>query len=88
MLSFSLDPAAFVSRETIAKVIDATPDAESRLLIALSRFGGLRVPSEALALRWSDVHWEHNRLTIQSIKTEQIFKRADVSPLPRRWHNR
>ncbi len=45
---------AFIDRATIAKVIDAAPDAEWRLLIALSRFGGLRVPSEALALRWSD----------------------------------
>jgi integrase len=62
--------AVFVSRDTIAKVIDAAPDAEWRLLIALSRFGGLRVPSEALALRWSDVDWEHNRLTIRSCKTE------------------
>ncbi len=62
--------AVFVSRESIAKVIDAAPDAEWRLLIALSRFGGLRVPSEALALRWSDVDWEHNRLTIRSCKTE------------------
>jgi integrase len=62
--------AVFVSRETIAKVIDAAPDAEWRLLIALSRFSGLRVPSEALALRWSDVDWEHNRLTVRSPKTE------------------
>ncbi len=62
--------AVFVSRESIAKVIDAAPDAEWRLLIALSRFGGLRVPSEALALRWADVDWEHNRLTVRSPKTE------------------
>ncbi len=62
--------AAFIDRDTIAKVIDAAPDAEWRLLIALSRFGGLRVPSEALALRWSDVNWEHNRLTVRSPKTE------------------
>lgn len=62
--------SVFVSRESIAKVIDAAPDAEWRLLIALSRYAGLRVPSEALALRWSDVDWEHNRLTVRSPKTE------------------
>ena len=45
----------FVARAMGDRVIDAAPDAEWRLLIALSRFGGLRVPSEALALRWSDV---------------------------------
>src|ERR1019366_2365062 len=34
--------------ETIANVIDAAPDHEWRLIIALSRFGGLRCPSEHL----------------------------------------
>jgi integrase len=62
--------SAFISRETIAKVLDAAPDAEWRLLIALSRFGGLRVPSEALALRWCDVDWAHGRITVRSPKTE------------------
>ena len=60
----------FIDRQTISRVIDAAPDAEWRLLIALSRFGGLRVPSEALALRWSDVDWAHNGLTVRSSKTE------------------
>jgi hypothetical protein len=60
----------FIDRGTIAEVIDAAPDAEWRLLIALSRFGGLRVPSEALALRWADINWEHNRMTVRSPKTE------------------
>lgn len=69
--------AVFVSRETIAKVIDAAPDAEWRLLIVLARFGGLRVPSEALALRWSDVDWEHNRLTVRSPKTEHHEGRGE-----------
>jgi integrase len=62
--------SVFVTKETIAKVMDAAPSAEWRLLIALSRFGGLRVPSEALGLRWSDVDWEHNRLCVRSPKTE------------------
>lgn len=61
---------AFVEQETIAKVIAAAPDAEWRLLIALARYGGLRTPSESLALRWQDVDWEHNRITIGSSKTE------------------
>lgn len=60
----------FIDRATIAKVLEAAPDAEWRLLISLSRFGGLRVPSEALALTWQDVDWEHGRLTIRSRKTE------------------
>jgi integrase len=60
----------FISRAEAEKVIDACPDGQWRLLFALSRFGGLRCPSEHLALRWPDVDWEHDRMTVQSPKTE------------------
>jgi len=60
----------FVSREEADAVLEACPDAQWRLLFALSRFGGLRCPSEHLALRWADVNWERERLTIRSTKTE------------------
>src|SRR4029077_7758246 len=42
----------FVTREATDKVIAACPDAEWRLIVALSRYGGLRCPSEHLSLRW------------------------------------
>jgi integrase len=58
-----------VSRDVIFRVIQAAPDAEWRLLIALSRFGGLRCPSEHLALRWQDVDWARNRFRVDSSKT-------------------
>jgi len=58
-----------VGQEVIFRVIEAAPDAEWRLLIALSRFGGLRCPSEHLALRWQDVDWERNRFRVDSPKT-------------------
>ena len=60
----------FVTREETAKVIGACPDAQWRLLFALSRFGGLRCPSEHLALRWGDVAWDQNRFTVHASKTE------------------
>jgi hypothetical protein len=46
------------------------PDAQWRLLFALSRFGGLRCPSEHLGLRWGDIDWERGRITVHSPKTE------------------
>ncbi len=60
----------FVSRGEAEKVLAACPDAQWRLLFALSRFGGLRCPSEHLALRWGDVDWANGRLTVRSPKTE------------------
>ena len=59
----------FVPMEAANKVLDACPDAEWRLLFALSRFGGLRCPSEHLALSWLDVDWERNRFRVDSPKT-------------------
>jgi hypothetical protein len=60
----------YVTEATVRKVIDATADKEWRLLFALARWGGLRIPSETNALRWSDVRWDDNRILIRSPKTE------------------
>lgn len=60
----------YVSREATQKLIDAAPDAQWRLIIALSRYGGLRCPSEHLALRLDDVDVERLRIRITSPKTE------------------
>ena len=60
----------FIDQPTIEKVIAQCPNAEWRLLVALSRFGGLRIPSEACLLRWRDVDWSESRLLIHSPKTE------------------
>ena len=60
----------FVTRAEADKIIEACPDAQWRLLFALSRFGGLRCPSEHLALTWADVDWERNRIRVPSPKTE------------------
>ncbi len=60
----------FVTTAIIERVIEACPDTQWRLIIALSRYGGLRCPSEHLGLTWGDVDWEHNRITIRSPRTE------------------
>ncbi len=62
----------FVSTDEAERVIEACPDAQWRLLFALSRYGGLRCPSEHLALKWSDIDWAENRMTVRSPKTEHI----------------
>lgn len=59
----------FVTREIARRVLDACPDAEWRLIFALSRYGGLRCPSEHLSLEWTGVNWEEGRLFVDSPKT-------------------
>ena len=60
----------FVPRDDADRILEACPDAEWRLIFALSRYGGLRCPSEHLGLRWSDIDWERGRITVHSPKTE------------------
>jgi len=62
----------FVTREDAQKILDACPDVQWRAIFALCRFGGLRCPSEVLALKWSDVNWEHKRLLVPCPKLEHL----------------
>jgi len=71
----------FVSREIIAQVLDACPDAEWRLIVALARYGGLRTPSETLRLRVDDIDWAGQTFTVTSPKTKKQGKPWRVVPL-------
>ena len=66
----------FVTREDSQKILDACLDDQWQLLFALSRFGGLRCPSEHLLLTWDDVNWEQQRITVHSPKTEHHAGKA------------
>ncbi len=70
------DRQRFVSREEIARVLDACPDHHWRAIVALSRFGGLRCPSEVLSLRWQDIDWDDGRIVVTSPKTEHHADKA------------
>ena len=75
------DRRAYVPVADAARVLDHCPNVWWRLLVALSRFGGLRVPSEAFSLTWGDVDWERGRLSVPSPKTEHSGKTHRVIPL-------
>ena len=60
----------FVDRQDIQKILDSCPHTEWRLLIGLARYGGLRVPSEALSLKWEHINWERGEMLVPSPKTE------------------
>ena len=61
----------YVSREEAQALIDAAPDAEWRLILALCRYAGLRFPSEVMALRWGDVLWDRDRMQVPNVKTRR-----------------
>jgi integrase len=62
----------FVPVETIYSALKHTTCPQLRAVIALSRFGGLRTPSETLELTWQDVDLTSRRLTVHAPKTEHF----------------
>jgi integrase len=59
----------YVAADTILAVCRYA-DPELKLVLMLARFAGLRVPSELLAMRFSDIEWEHDKIYVRSPKTE------------------
>jgi integrase len=71
----------FVSRNDAARILESCPNSEWRVIFALSRYGGLRCPSEHLALRWSDIDWHDRGMTIRASKTE-AYQAGGVRVIP------
>ena len=71
----------FVEREKVEQVIDACPDWQWRTVVALARYGGLRCSSEVALLKWSDIHWDKDRMTVTSPKTERYGKASRIVPI-------
>ena len=71
----------FIEQQTIDRAIEVAPDTQWKLIIALARYGGLRCPSEVLALTWDDVDWEAGKITVMSPKTKRQGKPYRVMPL-------
>lgn len=61
----------FVTRDEATKVLESCPDAEWKLIFSLSRFGGLRTPSEHFGLLLDDIDWARDRFLVRSPKTER-----------------
>ncbi|MBR9802073.1 tyrosine-type recombinase/integrase [bacterium] len=72
----------FITRHDTELILEACPDAEWRVIVALARYGGLRVPSEVYQLKWEDIDWERGRILVSSPKTERYQgKESRVCPL-------
>jgi integrase len=71
----------FVTHEESKLILAACPNAQWKLLFALGRYGGLRLPSEARELKWCDIDWEQGRMLVHSPKTEHQDKSERWVPL-------
>ena len=64
------DKFYFLSRSDADKILEVCPDLQWKLIFVLTRFGGLRCPSELFQLKWSDLDWDGGKMTVRSPKTE------------------
>ncbi len=72
----------FVSMDEYRRLLDACPCSDWKAILALVRIGGLRCPSEVVALRWEDVNWERNCFCVCSPKTEHLDgKESRIVPI-------
>ena len=58
----------FLTRTNALKIIDACPDNQWRLIVALWRFAGLR-KMEIFQLRWENILWDQGRMLVTIPKT-------------------
>lgn len=60
----------FVEGSVIEDCLRVAPSTDWRTVLALGRYGGLRIPSELTRLRWKDVNFEKGRIVVRATKTE------------------
>lgn len=71
----------FIEQHIIDRAIEVAPDTQWKLIIALARYGGLRCPSEVLALTWADLDWKAGRIVVTSPKTKKHGKAYRIMPI-------
>lgn len=69
-----------VPAEVVQQAIQCAANNEQKLIFALARWGGMRIPSEILGLRWEHVDWEREKMLVKAPK--QIHNAVE---LHERW---
>lgn len=67
----------FITVVETEAVLAACPNAEWRVIVGLSRYGGLRCPSETLALKWADIDWDKRQVRVPSPKTAHLSGKGE-----------
>ena len=71
----------FIDSSVITQVISLVDDPEFQAVVALSRWGGLRTPSEPFAMQWKHIDWDCKRIEVQSVKTRSKGRPTREIPL-------
>jgi integrase len=71
-----------IDAATSQRVLNACPDAHWRAIFALARYGGMRIPSEIVLLRWADIDWTTGKILVNCQKTKgHEGKEFRITPL-------
>lgn len=75
------DGQQIIDISTYETLSEYCPDSQWRVILALARIGGLRLPSELVNLKWSHVNWNEGKILITSPKTKRYKKPQRTIPL-------
>jgi integrase len=64
----------FVKPEWTQPILDACPDNEWKVIFAMARYAGVRVPSELQEFKWGDILWDQDRIRIHDAKRSRPGK--------------
>ncbi|MDO4585064.1 MAG: site-specific integrase [Planctomycetia bacterium] len=73
-----------VTAEMSNKILAACPNAYWRLIFAFARWGGLRITSELVYLKWSEVLWNQGKMKI-NIPKKTSREEEERGELETRW---
>ena len=59
----------FIEAERVDELVAAADTQDWKLILLLARYGGIRIPSELVHLRWQNVDFRQERILIHSVKT-------------------
>lgn len=75
------DSNRFVTRGEFRKIREQCSTWEQRAILTLTRYGGMRSPSEVVRLKWSDIDWEKRSIFVISAKPNANPYRRRLVPL-------
>lgn len=71
----------YIDVDVVERLIEYAPTPSWKMLIALSRYAGLRIPSEIRELKWMDIDWQGKDFRVLSPKTKHKGKGERRVPL-------